>query len=382
MLDFINPGSQRRRLSVGSDAQQAQRMAIKFMDWLMEGKDPEREMEHAKQAEKARGITLKDFFPVFMVRHGSRQSAKMQLFYHERFSQINRCSELINCPVSEISRHLMTDYMQLRIKQDKFSPATVNREAAFIKGMISRAVEWDILENNPLQRLRLFKETGKRDISISPEQAKALSDELPEALADIVEFASYTGFRRENILSLRIEQIRFHDLTLTGEVDLVVKGGKRETFPLGKKAVEILRRAIDGRKKEYVFLSPKTGTRWVSIHKIFDRAVRKLDLTAKDGSKLRFHDLRHVFATWLREAGVSLDDIRPLMGHANRAMTDRYATINLRAAGENLDLLPAITTAKAPAAESTEALEGAFGTNRHKLQCERLSSVPKKLVSP
>ena len=63
-------------------------------------------------------------------------------------------------------------------------------------------------------------------------------------------------------------------------------------------------------------------------------------------------------------------------------MTDRYATINLRAAGENLDLLPAITTAKAPAAESTEALEGTFGTNRHKLQCERLSSVPKKFVSP
>ena len=53
-LHYINPDGRRRRLSVGKDFQLAQRQAIKFSDWLIEGKDPECELEHAEQSEKAK----------------------------------------------------------------------------------------------------------------------------------------------------------------------------------------------------------------------------------------------------------------------------------------------------------------------------------------
>ena len=46
-LYYYNPRGERRRLSVGDDYQQAQRLAVKFSDWLMEGKDPEHEMKKA-----------------------------------------------------------------------------------------------------------------------------------------------------------------------------------------------------------------------------------------------------------------------------------------------------------------------------------------------
>ena len=55
---------------------------------------------------------------------------------------------------------------------------------------------------------------------LSVEQARTLINELPATIADIVEFAIYTGFRKENILSLCIESVRFHDLIPTGEVAL------------------------------------------------------------------------------------------------------------------------------------------------------------------
>ena len=41
-----------------------------------------------------------------------------------------------------------------------------------------------------------------------------------------------------------------------------------------------------------------------------------------------FHDLRHVFATWLLRTVVSLDAVRELMGHKDRSTTDHYATLN------------------------------------------------------
>ena len=56
----------------------------------------------------------------------------------------------------------------------------------------------------------------------------------------MIELAIYTGFRLENILGMRIESIRFHDLNSTGEIEHVVKGGKKEVFPLSPAAVEVI----------------------------------------------------------------------------------------------------------------------------------------------
>ena len=80
-LHFNTPDGIRRRLSVGKDHQHAQRLAVKFSDWLLEGKDPEREMEQARQKEQAKAITLKEFFTTFMDRHGKYQSRNMQARY-------------------------------------------------------------------------------------------------------------------------------------------------------------------------------------------------------------------------------------------------------------------------------------------------------------
>ncbi len=211
-LYYYNPRGERRRISVGNDYQQAQRLAVKFNDWLIEGKDPEHEVEKTQQLEFSRKVTLTELYKIFMERHGYRQSKSMQEIYRYRFKNISRCPLLANIPIGQISKSLMLDYMNLRIKQDKVSAATVNREAALVKSMLFRATEWDIIDHNPLQGLRLLPEAEKRRANLSPSQAGKLIAELPKQLGDIVEFAIYTGFRKENILGLCIEQVHFHDL--------------------------------------------------------------------------------------------------------------------------------------------------------------------------
>ncbi len=81
-------------------------------------------------------------------------------------------------------------------------------------------------------------------------------DSLPESIANIVEFAIYTGFRKENILSLRIESIRFYELTSTGEVMLNIKGGRTELYPLGPASIDLLKRVISDKKEGFVFVNP------------------------------------------------------------------------------------------------------------------------------
>jgi integrase len=243
--------------------------------------------------------------------------------------------------MGNITKRLVLDFMHSRINQDGISPATANREMAIIKCIFSRAVEWDILSCNPLSGLKTLKEAEKRDVNINFEQATAFIRELSEPTASIVSFAIYTGFRKENILSLEIEQVRFHDVTPTGEVELVVKGGRREIFPLSP-AVEVIKRNIGNRKTGYVFINPETGTRFKTIHKGFNNTVRRLGLTVNE-TKLRFHDLRHLHATWLHKAGVSLDIVRMLLGHRDVSTTDRYISYDRLSYGNALLLIPTLS---------------------------------------
>ncbi|MFC1551928.1 tyrosine recombinase XerC [Candidatus Latescibacterota bacterium] len=346
-LNYINHDGRRRRLTIGKNYEYAQQIALRFTNWLIEGKNPECEIERAKQTEKAKGITIREFYPTFMEQHGSLQSKKMQESYYYSFKNICRCPAISESIISSISKRHILEYMHLRIKNDGVTGATVNRDAVFVKGMLSRAIEWDYLDNNPLKGLKLFPEAEKREVNLTPVQAAFLLDELPIPVDQIVEFAIYSGFRKENILSLKIESIRFYDIrpdnlfSAEGEADIVVKGGRKEKFPLGTLAVNVLKKSIGNRTEGYVFLNPLTGNRYRSIHKTFDRAVRKVGLTV-NGTKLRIHDLRHVFATWLHMAGVSLDILRPLLGHRSRTTTDRYVSIDRLAIGKVLNVMPSI----------------------------------------
>ncbi|MFC1552370.1 tyrosine-type recombinase/integrase [Candidatus Latescibacterota bacterium] len=338
-LYYYTPNGERRRITVGQDYQHAQRMVVKFSDWLLDSKDPEQEIERAKQIESSKQITLSELYPVFMERHGSKQSESMQTLYRYRFINIARCPQLAEIPIYTITKRLLLDYMEARLKQDGVSTATVNREASMIKCMLFRAIEWDMLDRNQLQGFKLLSEGPKREVKLTEEEASALINELKEPISSIVELLIYTGFRKESVLDMKIDSIQFHDITSTGEVSLNVKGGKTEKFPLGSNAVEVLKRVIGKRKSGYVFVNQRTGNRYSSIHKTFNTVVRKLGLTVI-GTKLRIHDLRHANATWMHQAGIGKDIIGQLLGHKDSKTADRYITYDRMSYGVALEVIP------------------------------------------
>ncbi len=73
-------------------------------------------------------------------------------------------------------------------------------------------------------------------------------------------------------------------------------------------------------------------------HRSFDNAVRKLDIKIATGQKLCFHDLRRLCGTWLLNSGKSLDEVREVLGHSDRATTDQYA--RLKVSGDVFDAMP------------------------------------------
>lgn len=85
----------------------------------------------------------------------------------------------------------------------------------------------------------------------------------------------------------------------------------------------------------------------------FMRACRKAGI-----SDFHFHDLRHTFATWLRQSGVQLDEIAKQLGHSDLRMTQRYAHLGasqVREAVCRLDALLRPLKGPEPKKRSTEA---------------------------
>ncbi len=67
-------------------------------------------------------------------------------------------------------------------------------------------------------------------------------------------------------------------------------------------------------------LFPQVTPEAVSI--AFHRVCEELRIV-----DIRLHDLRHTFATWLRQGGTELDVIASQLGHRDLRMTKRYARI-------------------------------------------------------
>ena len=76
-------------------------------------------------------------------------------------------------------------------------------------------------------------------------------------------------------------------------------------------------------------------------------------------SDIRLHDLRHTFATWLRQRGTELDVIAAQLGHKDLRMTKRYARIaaaQVRHAVNGLDSVFGGARARFPKPRATPAL--------------------------
>ena len=98
------------------------------------------------------------------------------------------------------------------------------------------------------------------------------------------------------------------------------KSGKPRYIPLSDEAARIIRAIPRRDDSPWLFPGRKWGRPLSDVYTFWNRIRRKLGLF-----RVRIHDLRHTFASFLVNAGHSLYEVQKLLGHSDPRTTMRYA---------------------------------------------------------
>ena len=244
-----------------------------------------------------------------------------------------------------------------RIKKlnDGLQPATVNRLTNALRGVLSRAVEWDVIDKHPLAKLkslkghdnlhcrylskyeekRLIAALEARDEQIKAERSSANEfrkargyELLPslqksafgDHLTPLVICSLKTGLRRGELFDLEWNDVNFDSKVLTVRAEHA-KSSKTRHVPLSQTALKTLKSWKKQADMKHARVFPAVdGGRLTTIKTAWNNL-----LDAAEIADFRWHDMRHDFASQLVMKGVPLNTVRELCGHADINTTLRYA---------------------------------------------------------
>lgn len=182
-------------------------------------------------------------------------------------------------------------------------PATINRHLALLRRLGNLALIWGWTDVPVGKRVVLMQERNERHVYLSIEQVEELAAACAtEGARDAVRLAAYTGLRRGELLALTPSAWRDGALWLATS-----KSGRPRRVPVPPQVRDICERL-------------PLRTTATHLRDDFERARASLGMGG-----VRFHDLRHTYASWLIQAGVDLRAVKDLMGHSTMQMTSRYA---------------------------------------------------------
>jgi len=248
------------------------------------------------------------------------------------------------------------------------SPRTVNIELSLLRRMFNLGILWDKCESNPVSTVKFYREDPPTDRVLSEDEEQRLLECSAEHIKPIIVTALNTGLRYGELINLQWQDIDFRNNYLEVRTSKTGKGRKvpmndtvKETleqlflqscvsysvrgdiYPTekyqylqmvklgGTTVCQARGRGFNSRRprhyntpdttdilSEYVFVYQ--GRPVKSIRKAFSNACTRAGV-----KNLRFHDLRHTFASRLVLSGVDLVTVSKLMGHSSITMTMRYS---------------------------------------------------------
>ena len=263
---------------------------------------------------------FKRYLDVFSrVMKSKKQYAAEIAFYEQRFTRF-----FDNIKIRDLRRSHIESYIAWRFdnegKNGKATRSTVNKDINILSSFMNWTIRNELyIRSNPCKGLKV-NEKNIRHIRLTGSEIAEIIDKASchPGLLTVVMIGIFAGLRKSEMTGLKWTDIDFE----TRRIDVRPETAK------GKKARSV---PIPDPLYEYLTQLPRTSAKVTISEATIKRHMDELrdNLSFIDrlpGKTLRLHDLRHIYAQSMRDAGVSLDDLQAFLGHSSPIVTHmRYA---------------------------------------------------------
>lgn len=245
-------------------------------------------------------------------------------------------------PIGSITRHDVKSWAVELAARPGVGPSTVQRVVHLFSASLNAAVDAEVLDVNPAARIKLPKGAPAAERFLTREEYEAIREQLPTVLDRLIaDLLVHTGLRWGELAGLHTARIDLRRGLLQvvetydesdGLVKAYPKGKRVRDVPLTPELAEQLRaverktscgvRHKTGICRSGLALVTASGTplRDSNWSPVWRDAVERAEV-----GHARIHDLRHTYASWLLQQGITLADVGKLLGHQSTATTQKYA---------------------------------------------------------
>lgn len=223
--------------------------------------------------------------------------------------------------IDEITGTAIADLITA-MRDKGYATGTTNRVLILLRYIFNLARKWKIpgVRENPTVGLSTAPDV-QRDRFLTPDETQRLIASINvdenRIAAQAIMLLLLTGARRNEVSHAKWEYVDWVKRSLLVPIS---KTGRPRSIALNGQALALLRSVAPVPGNPYIFPSPVTGRPSASLHfpwaRIRERAL--LD-------DVRLHDLRHSYASFLVNNGISLYVVQGLLGHTQPRTTQRYA---------------------------------------------------------
>ena len=245
-------------------------------------------------------------------------------------------------PIDSVTDGMFEDF-RFYLKKKRFAAKTVNRHLCWLSRLMYRAVSKRVIRYNPFEDATYEKEERKirflQKSDIAKFMALKVNDREAELARRMFLFSCFTGLAIADM-----ECLKFSHIQTSADGRRYIRKERKKTkvesvVPLHPIAEEILSRCQEGedqavKEKDGGLVFPRGCSRSVMNNKL-----STVGLACGIRQRLSFHMARHTFGTLSLSAGIPIESIAKMMGHASISSTQIYAQVTDKKISEDMDKL-------------------------------------------